>query len=160
LRSQQNLPKVVDRTLGKHYAFAPPVRSIQTTIASPDDDRGEEGNEMATDNITTTGTLSLAPSIERHRVSPTSSTGTYLVTGKHAGARIDISRYTAGPIFAGCTGEVRPDVVDCRALLAYQPSPMSWQIETTTTTNHGVFAGVTNDIRTRVGPPPPRRPSV
>ncbi len=70
------------------------------------------------------------------------------------------TRATA-PVSAAFTGEVCPVAVGARM----EKSPMSWQHRTTTTHNSIVFGGfgfgqLTDDIDTRLGAPPPRRPSV
>jgi hypothetical protein len=77
-------------------------------------------------------------------------------------ANAPTDRYRFSPIagdFAGFTGEVRPEagmggVVNCSA------SVMGWHRGTNDTTVFGGFDKLAVDMQSRVGPPPPSRPSV
>jgi hypothetical protein len=95
--------------------------------------------------------------VDRYRALPISIIG---VSPLPAGL-IDVEPRTTSPVFAAFMGEVRPDAGVTGAFLECEKSLMSWQHRGTTTIPVvGYFGKLAVDFQNRVGPPPPRRPSV
>ncbi|HET9650324.1 MAG TPA: hypothetical protein VFP34_19115 [Microlunatus sp.] len=101
--------------------------------------------------MVTTSTLIEAQvvDVDRYRFSPTR------VSPAPVARRVDLTPRSISPVMVGSLGDVCPQA-------GREPVTADWHqhMNSTTPVFGGRFAGLAVDIKTRVGPPPRRRPSV